>query len=76
MTKKNNFENHIYRCKPLKNAPLDGTFPEDFWNYAINPITGYPYEALKDHHGNKIKKKYGQLQQADPTVKINRSIDY
>tara|TARA_B100001059_G_C17826711_1_gene581851 strand:- start:481 stop:708 length:228 start_codon:yes stop_codon:yes gene_type:complete len=73
---RNNHKNTVLRCEPLKPAPSDGSFPEDFWNYSINPITGFKQEPQRVNHGERIMKKYGQLQQADPSVKISKSIQY
>jgi len=31
----------------------EGTFPGDFWNYDINPITGFKAESKSYYHINK-----------------------
>ena len=42
----------------LKQYNEGDPFPEDFWNYKINPITGYYVGLLKDIRGviNNPKK--------------------
>lgn len=33
-------------------------FPDDFWNYKINPITGYYVKPYKDEISQRVIKKY------------------
>lgn len=46
MTKKKKYKKH-----GLKQYRQGDPFPEDFWNYNINPITGYYVDLLKDKRG-------------------------
>ena len=38
-------------------------FPDDFWNYNINAITGYKIEK-KEVNSKGVEKKYKQITQA------------
>lgn len=58
MIKKNNFNEFVYRDERLKKRPLDGSFPNDFWNYEINPITGFKDQAIKETNDLSTGKKY------------------
>lgn len=40
--------------------------PEDFWNYNVNPITGYRVDRMNLQQRSAEHKKYGQLQQPLP----------
>ena len=33
--------------------------PDDFWNYLVNPITGY-YIQSKSEHSIEVEKKYNK----------------
>ena len=46
MTKKKEYKKY-----GLKRHREGDPFPEDFWNYNINPITGYYVDLLKDKRG-------------------------
>lgn len=41
----------------LKQYRQGDPFPKDFWNYNINPITGYYVDLLKDKRGVFKKDK-------------------
>ena len=36
------------------------TFPKDFWNYRVNPITGWHDEARRNNQDDKVAKKYAK----------------
>jgi hypothetical protein len=38
-------------------------FPDDFWNYDVNVITGYKVER-REVNSKEIEKKYKQITQA------------
>ena len=38
-------------------------FPDDFWNYNVNPITGYRVEK-REVNTIEIEKKYRQITKA------------
>ena len=40
--------------------------PKDFWNYNVNPITGYRVDRMNLQQRAAEAKKYGQLQQPLP----------
>lgn len=44
----------------LKELKVDDEMPKDFWNYNVNPILGYKYEAIV-HNSIKQKTKYGLM---------------
>jgi hypothetical protein len=37
-------------------------FPLDFWNYLVNPITGY-YIKKEDENSLKMERKYNKMAQ-------------
>lgn len=44
----------------LKQYRQGDPFPDDFWNYNINPITGFYIELLKDKRGVLNPRKENQ----------------
>lgn len=46
-----------YKKHNLKQYRQGDPFPKDFWNYNINPITGYYVDLLKDKRGVLKKNK-------------------
>tara|TARA_R110000803_G_scaffold7058_2_gene22816 strand:+ start:846 stop:1001 length:156 start_codon:yes stop_codon:yes gene_type:complete len=49
--------------KRLKRLKENEPFPDDFWNYNVNHITGY-YLDKQDEHSTKMLKKYNKLTQS------------
>jgi len=51
------------RRTELKKLEDGQEFPSEFWNYLVNPITGYPFSVLteKKVHGNKYIKQNNGL---------------
>jgi len=47
----------------LKSLKDDDPFPKDFWNYNINPVTGY-YVAKPDVNSLQTEKKYNKTSQS------------
>ena len=48
----------------LKNLKDGEKFPKDFWNYNINPITGYYIQPqLRKEHNDRTAKKYAKTPQ-------------
>ena len=41
----------------LKELKANEPFPKDFWNYNINPITGYYIEPNRDSHNKEVSNK-------------------
>ena len=46
----------------LKNLPEGKDMPYDFWNYFVNPITGY-YVEPKEKYNKKNQYKYHKTSQ-------------
>jgi hypothetical protein len=44
--------------KSLKRLPDGAPFPDDFWNYAINPITGWQKEQQTGTMAKAEKKRH------------------
>ena len=44
--------------KSLKRLKEGAPFPDDFWNYAINPITGWEKEKPTGTMAKEEKKRY------------------
>jgi hypothetical protein len=44
----------------LKRLKEDEPFPDDFWNFNVNQITGYPLDKL-DVNSIKVEQKYRQI---------------
>jgi hypothetical protein len=44
--------------RTLKKLEEGQEMPADFWNYLVNPITGYYYSIMQDRHMQKIGTKY------------------
>jgi len=42
----------------LKELKANEPFPKDFWNYNINPITGYYVEPNRDSRNKEVSNKY------------------
>ena len=62
----------------LKRLPKEGEeMPYDFWNYLVNPITGYDYEP-KEKYKIKTINKYHKTKQVinDSTSSKHRSKKY
>ena len=60
------FKNHKHRCPRLKDWNGEEDMPKDFWNYRVNPITGYYVNPFTAEHSKSVEKKYGHLSQPDP----------
>lgn len=41
---------------------MKGEMPDDFWNYAVNPILGY-YVEPRDEQSRQDEKKYFKMPQ-------------
>jgi hypothetical protein len=57
-----------YKKSNLKQYRQGDPFPKDFWNYNINPITGYYIDLLKDKRGVLNPKKEKENQTVDNTA--------
>lgn len=57
-----------YKKSNLKQYRQGDPFPNDFWNYNINPITGYYIDLLKDKRGVLNPKKEKENQTVDNTA--------
>jgi len=56
-----NYPLFLYIYKMLKNLKDGEKFPADFWNYNINPITGYYIQPqLRKEHNDRTAKKYAK----------------
>ena len=44
--------------KGLKQLKYGEPFPDDFWNYAVNPITGFPSETMTRSSYEREQVKY------------------
>ena len=64
--KDHKFKNYKHRCEPLKAWNGIGPLPKDFWNYRLNPITGYYVDPVRDNHGKAVERKYAHLSQPNP----------
>ena len=42
----------------LKKLKQGEEFPLDFWNYNLNPITGYYIEPQRKEQNDKVARKY------------------
>ena len=42
----------------LKRLKEGEPFPDDFWNYAVNPITGFPSETMTRSNYEREQVKY------------------
>jgi len=51
----------------LKRLPEGAEFPDDFWNYSVNHITGYFIEPNRDWYGKEVERKYAVMPKPDPT---------
>ncbi len=47
----------------FKKLKQDQPFPDDFWNYNVNHITGYPLEK-QDVNSMQVEQKYRQITKA------------
>ena len=47
----------------LKTFKEGDPFPEDFWNYNVNPITGF-YVARIENHTLESERKYNKTPQS------------
>jgi hypothetical protein len=44
---------------------FEGEMPDDFWNYLVNPITGYYIEHRnKNEYNEEIARKYAKTPQS------------
>ena len=57
-----------YKKSNLKQYRQGDPFPDDFWNYNINPITGYYIDLLKDKRGVLNPKKEKENKTVDNTA--------
>ena len=51
-------ESKMRKRNGLRRLDEGQEMPADFWNYLVNPITGYYYSILQDRHKHKIGTKY------------------
>jgi len=47
----------------MNNTKKETLFPDDFWNYNVNAITGYKVEK-REVNSKEVEKKYKQITQA------------
>ena len=48
----------------MKRLKLGEEFPDDFWNYNINPIVGYYIEPNRNEINDKVVRKYATTPKA------------
>mgnify|MGYP001254691939 CR=1 FL=1 len=63
------FKNYKHRSEPLKKIDALSEFPMDFWNYNINPITGYYIKPNQIGNDTSDEKKYKM--KSSPLPKYN-----
>jgi hypothetical protein len=51
-------KNYNHKCKPLKAWNEFEPMPADFWNYRVNPITGYYIKPKQPGNDLNDEKKY------------------
>ena len=61
MTKKKKY----YQPK-LKWRKERDPFPDDFWNYKLNPIVGYYVDLAMDDNGVETERKYNMITKSIP----------
>ena len=44
----------------MKKLKENEPFPVDFWNYDVNPITGYYIKSNKNEQNKEVIKKYAK----------------